>query len=230
MNNETDWKEILAAMEHDEEPGRSVETCENAGWLRVDEREDLVNSLEHAVEIARTVRSEPLNWKWLLLIVHNALQGALVSVLTGTHGVGALEKKCMTAWLEWHEKGRAGKKEPPPKEFLASPLELYRRGKQKKFMCEFGGSPIRTTKDEDADVRRLNWFRTELIHFKSRTWYIEIEGLPGIVLTAMQVIEQLLNHPALAFRLKKDPATRAAAAIGELRRILSTTDRALGCR
>ena len=40
----------------------------------------------------------------------------------------------------------------------------------------------------------------------------------------MQVIEQLLNHPALAFRLKKDAATRAEEAIGKLRRILSTTE------
>ena len=108
----------------------------------MDEREDLVNSLEHAVEIARTVRSEPRNWKWLLIVVHNTLQGALVSVLIGTNGLGALKKKCMAEWLQWHEKRRAGKKEPPPKEFLASPLELYCRAKQKDFMCESIGRPL----------------------------------------------------------------------------------------
>lgn len=230
MNDETDWMKIFAAMEHDEEPGWSVETRGNAGWLRVDEREDLVNSLEHAVEIARTVRSEPRNWKWLLIVVHNALQGALVSVLTGTAGVGALEKKSMAEWQEWDEKGRAGKKEPLPKGRLASPLELYKRAKQTDFMCEFGGRPIRTRNDQDADVRRLNSLRGELVHFKSRIWSIEIEGLPRIVLTAIQVIEQLLNHPALSFRLKKDAATRAGEAIGKLRRNLSTTDRALAGR
>ena len=68
MNNETDWTEVLTAMEHSEEPGRGVGTRENTGWLRVDEREDLINSLEHAVEIARTVRTEPRNWKWLLIV------------------------------------------------------------------------------------------------------------------------------------------------------------------
>ena len=224
MNNETDWKEVLAAMEHTEEPGRSVGTRENAGWLRVDEREDLINSLEHAVEIARTVQTEPRNWKWLLIVVHNALQGALVSVLTGTDGVGALEKKCMTEWLEWHEKGRAGKKEPPPKEFLASLLDLYCRAKQRDFMCEFGGNPIGTTKDQDADVRRLNWLRGGLIHFKSRIWSIAIEGLPRIVVSAVEIIEQLLDHPALSFRLKRVAAARAGEAIGELRQILSTPE------
>ena len=61
----------------------------------------------------------------MLIVVHNALQGALVSVLTGTDGLGALEKKCMTEWMEWHEKRRAGKREPLPKERLAGPLVLY---------------------------------------------------------------------------------------------------------
>ena len=224
MNSETDWKEVLAAIDHNEALGRGGETRENTGWLRVDEREDLINSLEHAAEIARTVRTEPRNWKWLLIVVHNALQGALVSVLTGTDGVGALEKKCMTKWLEWHEKGRAGKKEPPPNEFLASPLDLYCRAKQRDFMCEFGGSPLRTTKDQDADVRGLNRLRGELIHFKSRIWSIEIEGLPRIVVSAVEIIEQLLDHPALSFRLNRVAAARAGEAIGELRQILSTLD------
>lgn len=224
MNNETDWKEVLAAMQHDDEPGRSVGTRQNDGWLRVDEREDLVNSLQHAVDIASTVRSEPRNWKWLLIVIHNALQGALVSALTGTDGLRVLEKKCMDEWLDWYEKKRAGEEAPPPKEFLASPLDLYSRAKEQHFMCEFGGSPIRTTKDQDADVRKLNWFRGELIHFKSRTWAIEIEGLPRIALSAVDIIEQLLNHPALSLRLENEAAACAGEAIAKLRRTLSATD------
>lgn len=227
MNNETDWKEVLATIQHNEWPERSAETRENPGWLRVDERQDLVNSLEHAVKIARTVHSEPRNWKWLLIVIHNALQGALVSVLTGTHGLGALEKRCIAEWLDWHEQKRAGSKAPPPKEFLASPLDLYCRAKQKHLMSEFGGSPITTTKQQDADVRSLNWFRGELIHFKSRIWSIEIQGLPRIVLTAVEIIEQLLNHPALSIRLENEAAACASGAIAKLHRTLSTTDEVL---
>ena len=227
MDNETDWKEVLAAMQHDEELGRSVGTRKDAGWLRVDEREDLVNSLEHAAEIASTVRSEPRNWKWLLIVIHNALQGALVSVLTGTDGLRVLERSCMNEWLDWHEKRRAGKKALPPKEFLASPLDLYSQAKEQHFMCEFGGSAIRTTKDQDADVRRLNWFRGELIHFKSRIWSIEIEGLPRIVLSVVDIIEQLLNHPALSLRLENEAAACAGEAIAKLRSTLSSTDEVL---
>ena len=51
-----------------------------------------------------------------------------------------------------------------------------------------------------------------------------------MVLTAMEIIEQLLNHLALSFRLEKDAAARAGEAIATLRRILSTTDRVLPCK
>ena len=33
-----------------------------------------INALEHSVEIVSTIASEPRNWKWLLIAVHNALQ------------------------------------------------------------------------------------------------------------------------------------------------------------
>ena len=59
---------------------------------------------------------------------------------------------------------------------------------------------------------------------RRRIWSVEIEGLPRIVLTAMEIIEQLLNHPALSFRLEKDAAARAGEAIATLRQILSTPD------
>ena len=55
-------------------------------------------------------------------------------------------------------------------------------------------------------------------------WSIEIEGLPRIVLNALEIIERLLNHPALSLRLEEEEAARAGEAIGELRQILSTPD------
>ena len=84
--------------------------------------------------------------------------------------------------------------------------------------------PIRTTKYKDGDVRRLSWLRGRLIHFKSRIWSIEIEGLPRIVVSAVEIIEQLLDHPAFSFRLKRVAAARAGKAKGELRQILSTAE------
>ena len=130
MNNETDWKELLATMQHDDEPGRSVGTRENDGWLRVDEREDLVNSLEHALEYCIHGAFGTAKLEVAADRHPQRASGSLVSALTGTDGLRVLEKKCMDEWLDWHEKRRAGEEAPPPKEYLASPLELYSRAKR----------------------------------------------------------------------------------------------------
>lgn len=55
-------------------------------YLRVDEHEDAVNALEHAAETALTLERNPTNWKWVIISLHNALQGALVWTLMGRGG------------------------------------------------------------------------------------------------------------------------------------------------
>ena len=50
-------------------------------WLRTNEREDAVRSLEWCAETAKTVRADPHGWKWLLISLHNAVQGYMVVAL-----------------------------------------------------------------------------------------------------------------------------------------------------
>ena len=221
MNAGTNWSEVLAPSDIDDEDGQRSRTIQTPGWLRVDEREDLINALEHSVEIAFTVRSEPRNWKWLLIVAHSAIQGALVCTLTGTDGTGALTEKSIAEWQKWHRRRREGADAAPPKDRLASLLQLYGRAKQKEFMSEFGGSPISTTEGQDADVGKLNLLRGEFVHFKSRIWSVEIEGLPRIVLNTVAIVEQLMKHPSLSLRLDRGQSMRAGEAITKLRQLLS---------
>ena len=201
-------------MSHD----RKAEPATRSEWLKFDEREDMVSCLEHTAEVASTLDATPMNWKWLLISLHNALQGALVCVLSGSHGTGALSTKSMKAVWEWYEAPSCDLKAKPPKEWLAPPLELYERVKQKNHMGEFGGSPIVTTHDEDYDVRRLNKLRRDFAHYTPRLWNIETVGLPRIVLNTAGVIERLVDHPALSFRLKDGQNARAHESIDRLRR------------
>ena len=191
-------------------------------WLKFDEREDMVCALEHAVDVAMTLDENPMNWKWLLIAVHNALQGALVCVLSDSHGTGALTEKSMKAVWDWYEARSDDPTATHPKEWLAPPLELYERAKQENYMREFGGSPIITTRDQDDDIRRLNALRREFAHYTPRLWSIECAGLPRIVLSTTAVVEGLLKHPALSCRFREAQADRAQRAIHQLRdKILS---------
>lgn len=185
--------------------------------IRVDQYDDTVNALEHAVAVASTLDSTPLNWKWLLIAVHNALQGALVCTLSGSHGTGALTEKSMAAIWDWYEAPSNDPKTNHPKEWLAPPLDLYARAKEENYMGEFGGNPVSTTPEQDNDVRKLNELRRGFAHYTPRLWSIEIAGLPRIVLNVIEVIEGLLRHPAFSYRLKEEQMNRARQAIKHLR-------------
>ena len=209
MDEDIDWDRILE------------DVPSTPGWLRVDEREDAIGAIEHAADTAVTVTEKPLNWKWVIIATHNALQGALVCTLSGTAGVGALSDKSMTKLLEWFEVTRTRPKTPRPKERMALPMDLYERAKDKTYMGEFGGIPLRTTAEQDDDVKLLNKLRRDFMHFTPKGWSIEEAGLPRMVLNATDIIEQLLlQHPANTFRLDDDQKGRVETAINQLRSTL----------
>lgn len=209
MDEDIDWDRILE------------DVPATPGWLRVDEREDAIGAIEHAADTAVTVTRKPLNWKWVIIATHNALQGALVCTLSGTAGVGALSDKSKAKMLEWFEVTRARPKTPKPKERMALPMELYERAKDETYMGEFGGSPLRTTAEQDADVEHLNELRRAFMHFTPKGWSIEEAGLPRMVLNATDIIEQLLlQHPANTVRLDDDQKGRVKTAIDHLRSTL----------
>ena len=190
------WSDIL-----------SHESCCDS--LSFNEHEDFLNALEHAVEVACTLKANPQNWKWLLISIHNALQGALVCTLSGSHGTDALGDRSAKAVWEWHEMTRDGTKAPPPTEWLAPPLVLYGRANSKDFMSGSGGVPINTTPKQDCDIHKLNTIRNGFAHYPPRHWTIELDGLPRIVLNTVKVIEMLLAHPTLSYCLKRQQADRA---------------------
>ena len=193
-------------------------------YLKFDEREDMICALEHVEGVAATLDETPMNWKWLLIAIHNALQGTLVCVLSGSHGTGALTRKSMKTIWDWYETPSDDAKTTYPKEWLAPPLELYERAKQENYMQQFGGSPIVTTHDQDDDVRQLNELRRGFAHYTPRLWSIECEGLPRIVLSTTAVIVSLLNHPALSCRLKGEQADRAHRTIGNIHKRFLTNE------
>ena len=50
-------------------------------WLRTDEIEEFIDALEHAAMFARQLTDDVKAWKWLIIALHSALQGACVCAL-----------------------------------------------------------------------------------------------------------------------------------------------------
>jgi hypothetical protein len=210
MTDEAELEEILAVLDAGPPP---------PGYVRFDERKDVIAAFELIGLIAPRCAAQPLLWKWLIIAAHNALQGALVCTLSGTAGIGALTGKSAAAVLKRLETDNG----PRPKEWLAQFNELLEAGQDPVRLSYLGGEPLKLSELQRDDLRRLNdEFRNRFSHFKPIGWSIEEVGLPRIVLTAVDAAEHLmLNHPAARSHLSDGEVHRIGRTAAEARAALN---------
>lgn len=183
-------------------------------YIRFDEIEDVLSSLDLLALAAPFVTKQPSYWKWTIVSAHDAFQGAMVCVLGGTSGIPVLEKavaKKMWAWLE------TGDGEPP-NERLTDFKTLLGRVQRGEFT---DGHPLRLSAHQLKDVRKLHThFRNSFMHFVPQGWSIERAGLPRIILTAVDGVEFLLTHDRVSYKLSGNKKRRIGANIARAREVL----------
>ena len=107
-------------------------------FIHFDECQDVLVSLEQCVTSLAQIRRTRCAWKWVVISLHSALQGAMVCHLSGTAQLGALAGKSSKEMLDWHERDRRGeldvpemrakyKKGNPPIEKIADAVTLFKR-------------------------------------------------------------------------------------------------------
>ncbi len=193
----------------------------NPDFIRTDEYYDFVDTLEFCLESLTRTKQSDAHWKWVIISLHNALQGALVCVLKGTDDFGIMNKKSAEKMYEWHEQRRKGKQTPYPKMHLANTMELLERASRSQYMSEFNGMPISLTSQQKKDFSLLNTdLRNQFTHFAPSGWSIEKEGLPRIILNMIDIIEQLMTHPS-AQRFSENQMTRIQDSLSAMKAWLS---------
>ena len=68
-------------------------------WLRTNEAEESVSSLEMVVQSLSNVESDWYQWKWAILALHSSLQGFMVMALRGSNGLNCLKDEVAAEWL-----------------------------------------------------------------------------------------------------------------------------------
>jgi hypothetical protein len=210
-------------------------------WLRTDEREDVLASLSLCVSCLDKTAQKPVFWKWAILAIHNALQGAMVCHLSGTAQLGALTSKSAKAWLDWHERDRRGEierervgsgkfglpefriknaKDKPPREKLAIPDVLFERLYDIDARIEFAGEIIAVTESERSSFRKLTDLRNGFAHFTPKGWAIELDGLPRIFLDILNVIVRIAEDPWAFRHMKNTQRDKLQTLLGEMRGVL----------
>lgn len=69
-------------------------------YLRTDEHEEAVRSLEWAEAQARSLGEDSYQWKWVLISLHNAVQGFMVLALW--QGITSHQKGGRSDWVDCH--------------------------------------------------------------------------------------------------------------------------------
>lgn len=170
-------------------------------YLEFDENSDVIYSLQMTLIALEKVKQDNLYWKWVIIALHNAVQGAMVCHLSGTANLGACTIKCVDKWMSWHDAGRVGEE---PERKLAAPKELLERltNDNKRIEGTVGAS-IPITGEQFFTFQLLCKLRNSFVHFQPKTWLIEIEGLPNLTQQNIKLVVKIFEH-GWAFRHLKD--------------------------
>ncbi len=159
--------------------------------LNTDEETEAVRALEQtAVQLAQ-VGSDPYLWKWVIIALHNALQGFMVLALQGTWNIRVLKKADAKQLWEATERGDT---EAMFKRYdLEFFLGLYEMIKKERHMNQYCHSkPFKPGGTHTRSVKRLNELRNEFVHFVPKSWSLAVEDLPRVVKDGTDVISFLV--------------------------------------
>ncbi|PZO87007.1 MAG: hypothetical protein DI623_15540 [Sphingomonas sanxanigenens] len=166
-------------------------------WIRTDETEDVAGSIRHALRMVPFLADDPQAWKWAMLALHSALQGACVCHLTTTAApVGALTKQNTGEWLDFFERQRTDPAaQPPSKTHLLNLPDLL------KAVCKAHSAGDRSNAAgvaisgaELAWLKRIHGeVRNQFIHFEPMGWSIEVSGVPDLARVIARILTEMLE-------------------------------------
>lgn len=184
-------------------------------YIHIDERLDVLASLEMcAISLTHTRQTERA-WKWVVLSLHSALQGAMVCHLSGTAQLGALTKQSASNWLAWYNNKRPSETEamqenidefgvplthaedngvPAPDAYVASADVLFERlyCESKRVEVSFG-EVISVTEQQKKSFDRLHRLRNNFTHFSPKGWSIELDYIKETICDVLQVLGLILD-------------------------------------
>jgi hypothetical protein len=181
-------------------------------FCHFDEFEDAVLSIELAAEKFSASQSSPTLWKWVIIAMQNALQGAMVLALSGSDGCGALYPKSQKQNREWLENLTPNR--PPTQMADYNTLLAWIQ------RAEFLEGPVPVVSEEGyQNLRRLNQLRRQFAHYNPTGWGIDLQYMLNIIPVATDVFEHLTTtqgRPNIHFSAdQKQRMRRSIAAIRE---------------
>lgn len=178
-------------------------------WIETNEASDVAGSIRHVIRSADRVGQDPQEWKWVVLALHSALQGACVCHLTGSaQPVGAVTEKNAADWLAYFDATRTNPETKRPKTQLMSLPELLKAVREPYSAGDRSNAEgVALSDSEFAWLKNFHKdIRNQFVHFAPMGWSIEVSGIPEIAKLIARAIKEIIEI-GYAFR-RLDPALR----------------------
>lgn len=156
-------------------------------YLRTDEESEAAEALCMASRVADDLERNINAWRWVVLALHNAVQGFMVLSLRHGNGLLALSDESYKKWMEAHENNGPY----PNNEKLDGYLNLYKKIKNSEIGSIGGNTNFTPKGTQGKSIKKLNEIRNDFIHFTPKGWSLEVDGLPLICKDCLSLIEFL---------------------------------------
>jgi RNA polymerase subunit RPABC4/transcription elongation factor Spt4 len=155
-----------------------------------------LEALRILADFLKRAPDNPYLWKWVVLAMHDAMQGFMGLALRSTHGAQLLVPRHeRREYQRWAEERRLGKAVPTGPRQIDSFLKLYEKVQDPSRMRHFIDSrALSPTPTQDEAIKALDAYRKELTHYGDLTLVLNIAWLPTLVLEALSVAEWLLEE------------------------------------
>lgn len=166
---------------------REAVIIRHVNWLTTNGINEAVKSLKMAGHFLSRTEEDKYYWKWMLVALHNSLQGFMACSLSAGDGLAILKDRVAQKWLAAQRDGL-----PLPREELDTFLNLYKKIKSEKMLVNTNSRQFIPRGRQDYSVRKLNRLRNHFVHFTPKSWSLEVSDLPTISRDCIQVIRFLV--------------------------------------
>lgn len=155
-------------------------------YFTTTEQQDVLISLREVLAQLTRTEEDIHCWKWAVIALACAVNGALTCNLSGTMKVGALRREnCKKTIAGLQRDSETNIPDP----WLAAPDELLCRS-QEETRTESSGQRIIIDKGQQESFRLLFKFRDQFVHFKPCRWIVNETSFPLVFADVLAIIRQ----------------------------------------
>ncbi|MCS4307661.1 hypothetical protein M2404_002001 [Rheinheimera pacifica] len=180
-------------------------------WLRTDERQEFISSMRMVRKCLISVSDDIEQWKWAVIALHNAAQGAMVQALRAGNDFRIMPEKLAQKCYQAHRDNK-----PWPKAKMDSFPNLYKKVQSQEMMLFYTHSKtLPCDTDRDYCVSKLLELRNSFIHFMPQGWTLEVSGLPHIFISLIEMISYLCWESRNVIWYEEGQSTTARELVSE---------------